>query len=214
MQIGSAHRLAILFRVILIGHPRQPRQKCGRRVHFFSCATETPPIAPSMDPFNFPAIGDPRAVGSKFGSSSGTSTDIIYPVSKQVDDAFQPGRTLELAWKSDQHRFFSPKNTRLMVEYELMFGEVDTTCADIVKGPEDSAGAPPSSSVRMTCMPNSTLFDSQVRFVANNTVVDGRAAALLFGRSRASTSLGLSGRGACHRRRGRSCGRTAPRLCT
>ena len=125
-----------------------------------------------MDPFNFPAIGDPRAVGSKFGSSSGTSTDIIYPVSKQVDDAFQPGRTLELAWKSDQHRFFSPKNTRLMVEYELMFGEVDTTCADIVKGPEDSTGAPPSSSVRMTCMPNSTLFDSQVRFVANNTVVE------------------------------------------
>ena len=98
-----------------------------------------------MDPFNFPAIGDPRAVGSKFGSSSGTSTDIIYPVSKQVDDAFQPGRTLELAWKSDQHRFFSPKNTRLMVEYEMMFGEVDTTCADIVKGPEDSTGAPPSS---------------------------------------------------------------------
>ena len=56
------------------------------------------PIAPSMDPFNFPQIGDARAVGSKFGSSSGTSTDIIYPVSKQTDDAFQPGRTLELAY--------------------------------------------------------------------------------------------------------------------
>ena len=80
-----------------------------------------------MDPFNAPAIGDPRAVGSKFGSSSGTSTDIIYPTSKQVDDAFQPGRTLEFAFKSDQHRFWSPKNTRLMVEYEMLFGETEET---------------------------------------------------------------------------------------
>ena len=88
-----------------------------------------------MDPFNFPAVGDARAVGSKYGSSSGTSTDIIYPVSKQIDDAFLPGRTLELAWKSDQHRFFSPKNTRLYVEYELMYGEVEETCANVETGP-------------------------------------------------------------------------------
>ena len=125
-----------------------------------------------MDPFNFPAIGDPRAVGSKFGSSSGTSTDIIYPVSKQIDDAFLPGRTLEFAWKSDQHRMYSPKNTRLYVEYEFMFGEVDETCSSIPEGPKDSSGAPPSKSLRMTAAPNSTLFDSQVRYVANNTVVE------------------------------------------
>jgi hypothetical protein len=125
-----------------------------------------------MDPFNFPAVGDARAVGSKFGSSSGTSTDIIYPVSKQIDEAFQPGRTLELAWKSDQHRFWSPKNTRLFVEYEMMFGEVDETCASIESGPVNSTGAPPSRSLRMTSMPNSTLFDSQVRYVCNNTVVE------------------------------------------
>eukprot|EP01046_Picozoa_sp_COSAG06_P021783 COSAG06_NODE_1652_length_8798_cov_6.868835_5_plen_179_part_00 len=103
-----------------------------------------------MDPFNFPAVGDPRAVGSKFGSSSGTSTDIIFPVSKQIDEAFQPGRTLELAWKSDQHRFWSPKNTRLFVEYELMYGEVDDTCADVATGPVDGAGAPPSRSLRIS----------------------------------------------------------------
>ena len=95
-----------------------------------------------MDPFNFPAVGDARAVGSKFGSSSGTSTDIIYPVSKQIDEAFQPGRTLELAWKSDQHRFWSPKNTRLFVEYEMMFGEVDETCASIESGPVNSMPLP------------------------------------------------------------------------
>ena len=124
-----------------------------------------------MDPFNAPAIGDPRAVGSKFGSSSGTSTDIIFPVSKQVDSAFQPGRTLEFAFKSDQHRFWSPKNTRLSVDYELIFGETEETCSDVQVGPQDLA-APPSRSLRMTAMPNSTLFDSQVRFVANNTVIE------------------------------------------
>lgn len=124
-----------------------------------------------MDPFNVPAVGDPRAVGSKFGSSSGTSTDILYPQSKQVDSAFQAGRTLEFSFKSDQHRFWSPKNTRLMVEYEMMFGETEETCADIEVGPQDQA-APPSRSLRMTAMPNSTLFDSQVRFVANNTVIE------------------------------------------
>ena len=80
-----------------------------------------------MDPFNFPQVGDSRAVGSKFGSTSGTSTDIIYPVSKLVDDSFQPGRTLEFNFKSDQHRFVSLRNSRLMVEYELQFGETNET---------------------------------------------------------------------------------------
>jgi hypothetical protein len=79
---------------------------------------------------------------------------------------------VELAWKSDQHRFWSPKNTRLFVEYEMMFGEVDETCASIESGPVNSTGAPPSRSLRMTSMPNSTLFDSQVRYVCNNTVVE------------------------------------------
>ena len=71
---------------------------------FFLAYINSTLFGPTMDPFNFPAVGDARAVGSKFGSTSGTSTDIIYPVSKQIDEAFLPGRTLELAWKSDQHR--------------------------------------------------------------------------------------------------------------
>ena len=125
-----------------------------------------------MDPFNFPQVGDSRAVGSKFGSTSGTSTDIIYPVSKLVDDSFQPGRTLEFNFKSDQHRFVSLRNSRLMVEYELQFGETNETCVDAIVGPVDNTTAPPSRSLRMTSMPNAALFDSQVRSVVNNVVLD------------------------------------------
>ena len=31
-----------------------------------------------MDPSSYKEIGDPNAISSKFGSTSGTSTDIIY----------------------------------------------------------------------------------------------------------------------------------------
>ena len=125
-----------------------------------------------MDPFNFPQIGDARAVGSKFGSTSGTSTDIIYPVSKLVDDGFQPGRTIEFNFKSDQHRFVSLRNSRLSVEYEFQFGETNETCSDAVVGAQDKNPAPPSRSLRMTSLPNASLFDSQVRSVVNNVVLE------------------------------------------
>ena len=52
------------------------------------------------DVFGAPKIGSPRAIGSRYGNSSGTSTDIIYPVSKLVNGQFQSGRTLEFNWKS------------------------------------------------------------------------------------------------------------------
>ena len=67
----------------------------------------------SLSHLNFPAIGSPRAVGSKFGDTSGTSQDVIYPVSRLVDEAAQEGRTVEFNWKSDSHRFWTPRNTRL-----------------------------------------------------------------------------------------------------
>ena len=54
------------------------------------------------DVFGAPKIGSPRAIGSRYGNTSGTSTDIIYPVSKLVNGQFQSGRTLEFNWKSDK----------------------------------------------------------------------------------------------------------------
>ena len=74
-------------------------------------------------------------------NTSGTSTDIIYPVSKLVNGQFQSGRTLEFNWKSDKHRFWLPRSTRLVVHYEAKFGEVDSTASTVTEGPADSTGA-------------------------------------------------------------------------
>ena len=58
----------------------------------------------AQNPFDFPDVGSARAQGfGKFGSSSGTSVDIIHPSAQQVDDAFQPGRVQTIEFKADQH---------------------------------------------------------------------------------------------------------------
>ena len=126
----------------------------------------------SLSHLNFPAIGSPRAVGSKFGDTSGTSQDVIYPVSRLVDEAAQEGRTVEFNWKSDSHRFWTPRNTRLYTEWEVMYGEVQETCSDVEEGPQDNKLAPPSRNLRMTAMPGAALFDGQARFVHNNVTVE------------------------------------------
>ena len=134
---------------------------------------KAPTSTMAQNPFDFPEMGSARAQGfGKFGSSSGTSTDIIRPGAQQVDDAFQPGRVQTIEFKADQHRFWSPRQTRLALELEFMFGEVDTTCADAVAGPVDGKFAPPSRDLYMTALPGAQLFNSQVRFSANNTVIE------------------------------------------
>ena len=40
-----------------------------------------------------------------------------------VHPQFQSGRTLEFNWKSDKHRFWLPRSTRLVVHYEAKFGD-------------------------------------------------------------------------------------------
>ena len=54
----------------------------------------------------------------------------------------------------------------------MQFGEVTETASSISTGAQDGLPAAPSRSLRMSACPNSTLFDSQVRFVANNTVIE------------------------------------------
>ena len=92
-------------------------------------------------------------------------------MSQQVDKAFQPGRQQQFEWRSDPNRYFLPRATRLALEMEFMFGEVDTTKKDVTKAPKD-AFAPPSRDVSLCALPGAQLFDSQVRFTANNTVIE------------------------------------------
>ena len=82
----------------------------------------TAPTA-TMSVFSAPKVGSSAAIGSRYGDISGTSTDILYPVSKLVNDQFQEGRTIEFNWKSDKHRHWHPRSTRLVHEFEFKFGE-------------------------------------------------------------------------------------------
>ena len=122
-------------------------------------------------PFDYKEIGDPTVAGSKWGQTSGTSTDVIYPVSQLVDETFKEGSTISFQWRSDRYRHWSARNTRLFVEYEAMYGECNETCSNVVTGPDDKA-ARPSRSLRVCSMPNANLFSSQARFVQNNVTVE------------------------------------------
>eukprot|EP01049_Picozoa_sp_SAG25_P018968 SAG25_NODE_5727_length_626_cov_0.963947_1_plen_201_part_01 len=125
-----------------------------------------------MDVFSAPEVGSAEAIQGR-GSTAGTSTDIIYPVSKLVKGQFQPGRTIEYNFKSSPDRWWHPKSTRLVVHYKAVFGEVDSTCADPTVGPADSTGARPSKSVSFTPLPNTSLFGTgQARFTANGVVCE------------------------------------------
>lgn len=44
-----------------------------------------------MSVFSAPTVGSAEAIGSRYGDISGTSTDIIYPVSKLVGDQYHAG---------------------------------------------------------------------------------------------------------------------------
>ena len=128
-----------------------------------------------MSVFSAPKVGSAEAIGSRYGDISGTSTDIIYPVSKLVNDQFQEGRTIEFNWKSDKHRHWHPRSTRLVHEFEFKFGEVDETCADQVAGPAPSTGVRPSKSVRFTALPGHAIYgNGQARFVQNSVVLENQ----------------------------------------
>ena len=98
-----------------------------------------------MDPFSYPPIGDPRATnGAKLGATAGSSIDIIRPISQQVDKSFQHGRQISVEWWSDANRHYMPRHTRLALDLEFMFGEVDSTKSDVTKGPQNKF-APPNA---------------------------------------------------------------------
>ena len=125
-----------------------------------------------MDVFNAPKIGSPRAIQSRYGNTSGTSTDIVYPVSRITHGSFASGKTLEFNFRSDKHRHALLRSSRLVVHMEHKFGEVDSTCASVTGPKDQSSGSRPSKSIMYATMPNTTLFGTgQARYVLNSVVV-------------------------------------------
>ena len=57
-------------------------------------------------PFDYKEIGDPTVAGSKWGQTSGTSADVIYPVSQLVDETFK-----------DLHYYISTTTSPLLHHY-------------------------------------------------------------------------------------------------
>ena len=67
------------------------------------------------DPFSFREVGDPAAVGSKYGSAAGHQTRVIYPEQKLTRGEFRSGRVLSWKWNSDGMAAWKPRDTRLFV---------------------------------------------------------------------------------------------------
>jgi hypothetical protein len=80
--------------------------------------------------FSAPEINSAESVGVKSGGIKAFDTDVIRPVSNLIRDEFSGSKQLEFRWRSDSSRFFSPKDTKLKVEYELAFCKTTGAFAD------------------------------------------------------------------------------------
>jgi hypothetical protein len=129
----------------------------------------------ATDPLSFREIGDPMAVGSKYGSIAGHETRVIYPEQKLTRGEFKPGRVLSWKWNSDGMAAWKPRDSRLFVEYRIAVGEVNETASDVSVGARAGAGigpARPAPSLRMACLCNTALFDSGLRFIHNGVTIE------------------------------------------
>ena len=111
-------------------------------------------------------------VGSKYGNTSGTHMETIYPVTEMLHGEAREGRTVVFRIQADENKHLLPRNCRLFVRYKIGYGEVSSTASDPSKGPQDGKAAKPSPYLRMAAFCNSALFDSQVRWVISNITVE------------------------------------------
>jgi hypothetical protein len=77
-------------------------------------------------------IGSAESVGVKAGGIMAFDQDTIRPVSNLIRDEFSGSKQLEFRFRSDSSRFFSPKDTKLKVEYELAFCKTAGSFADLI----------------------------------------------------------------------------------
>ena len=130
--------------------------------------------------FSAPTIGDPRATGIKNGGIKAFESDIVYPVSRLVDDNFTAGKQMEFRWRSDSNRFWSPRDTKLYVKYQVMFGnqhgEQNTGAAKTygTDAATRKAALAAAKNVRITAAPNTCLFDGGIRYLQNSVVVENQ----------------------------------------
>jgi hypothetical protein len=109
-------------------------------------------------------IGSAESVGVKAGGIMAFDQDTIRPVSNLIRDEFSGSKQLEFRFRSDSSRFFSPKDTKLKVEYELAFCKTAGSFADNTE----------HDMCRFTACPGMALFDGGLKYMCNNTLVENQ----------------------------------------
>jgi hypothetical protein len=119
-------------------------------------------------------------VGVKNGGVTSYVTRIVKPVSRIVGDAVTPGTQVEFRWRSSSSAYHNPRETKLAVTYQLMFGPqvgVDGKVqGDITDGATNDAvvGAQLPSNVRFTACPNTCLFGDGAQYQVNSTMIENQ----------------------------------------
>jgi hypothetical protein len=115
--------------------------------------------------FSAPEIGSAQAVGVKNNGIKEYTHDIIYPVSDIRRAQFTANKQLEFRWRSDSSRYFLPSQSKMVVSYEVAFGDpagsrflTDTLHDD----------------VRITAAPNTCIFDGGMRYSQNSVTVENQ----------------------------------------
>ena len=127
--------------------------------------------------FKAPQIGEPRSVGVKNGGVTSYDTRIVKPVSRIVGDSVTPGTQVEFRWRSSSSAYHNPRETKLAVKYQVMFGPQvgvnKLAQGDITAGATNDAilGAQCPSNVRFTACPNTCLFGDGAQYQVNSTMV-------------------------------------------
>jgi hypothetical protein len=130
--------------------------------------------------FKAPQIGEPRSVGVKNGGVTSYDTRIVKPVSRIVGDSVTPGTQVEFRWRSSSSAYHNPRETKLAVKYQVMFGPQvgvnGLTQGDITAGATNDAilGAQCPSNVRFTACPNTCLFGDGAQYLVNSTMVENQ----------------------------------------
>ena len=92
------------------------------------------------------------------------SHDVINPVSRIERDQFTGSKQLEFRWRSDSSRFWSPRDSKLKVTYDIAYAKADGAFA-----PKNSLNA-----VRMSAIPNTVIFGGGMRYMKNSVLIENQ----------------------------------------
>jgi len=116
--------------------------------------------------FSAPEIGSAQAVGIKNSGIREFTHDVINPVSRIERDQFTGSKQLEFRWRSDSSRFWSPRDSKLKVTYDVAFAST--------AGSFDKPNVSAHNSVRMSAIPNTVIFGGGQRYMQNSVLIENQ----------------------------------------